>query len=236
MTMALLGHTARIIISVTSMSASVAAWQAAGFSIESEIDGFTRLTDGQVLVTLMSQEFDSPALAYFHVDVAQLMQTIVGKGLATREESATGFVMEGPGGVDIHVHQRSADKAVQPTGEQNPLLGYFDALVIGVDEPLRARTAAEELGFFVQEEFFGDFLQSDVTDGVLNLSFRQQKGKPFLVYVSDLDDEHLNELKESFGDNISIRLDENGEPFLVALTMPEGTKIMITTEDVGEEE
>jgi hypothetical protein len=233
---ALLGHTARIIISVTSMSESTAAWEAAGFEIESQKAGFTRLTDGQVLVSLIEQDFSSPALAYFHVDHVRLATELAGRGLTTREANETGFVVEGPGGVDIHIHQRPIDQKAEPTGEQNPLFGYFDALVTGAEDPFIERRKAEEMGFFVQEEFVGDFPQSDVTDGLVNLSIRTKVKTPFLVYRTDVTKELVMELQESFTERCRVTVNKDGTVAMVTLTMPEGTRIMITNDDAGDEE
>ena len=233
--MAVLGHTARIITSVTSMAASTAAWQAIGFNVESSEAGVTRLTDGQVLITLMDQEFNGPALAYFHVDPVRLLNNVQGKGLSTREVNEHGFILEGLGGIDVHVHQRSEDKAAIPNGDQNPLLGYFDALVVGVDEPFASRAVAEEVGFFVQEEWTGDYPQSDITDGLLNLSLRKVNASPFLTYKTDLNSGVLDDLTEAFGESLKVNKDNNGNPTLAVVTMPEGTRVMIAQDEENDE-
>ena len=233
--MAVLGHTGRIIISVTSMAASSSAWQQLGFDVESTEAGFTRLTDGQILLTLMDSEFASPSLAYFHVDPVRLLNDVQGKGLSTREVNEHGFVLTGLGGIDVHIHQRSADNQVMPEGDQNPLLGYFDALVVGVEDPFAARTIAEEVGYFVQEEWTGDHPQSDITDGLVNLSLRKIKARPFLTYKTHLGSGVLEDLREAFQDTLKIHTDSNDKPTLAVITMPEGTRVMIAQDEENEE-
>ena len=144
--MAFLGHTARVIISTATIVASTEMWTTLGFTVQESEPGFTRLTDGQVLVTLIEDAFPSPALAYFHPDPVPLSRELQGMGLILREESESGFAVTPINGLDVYVHRRSQDKAERHSGAANPLLGYLDAFSLGVEDAAASRRRAEANG------------------------------------------------------------------------------------------
>lgn len=219
--MSVLGHTARLLISTADLRASALAWEAVGFQVQSNSETSIQLTDGQLLLTLREQEFFSPALAYGTSDIA----------------AASTATIPGPDGKTLmYLHALPVTMAQVASGEQNRFLGYFDALVVQVGDVLNARRWAEELGFFVLEEFGGMYPQSDVTDGLSTLSFRKNEmvGRS-LVYVTDIDedlaDDITTSLQEKLGDevadSVAVFRDANNNVAMIRLLLPEGTRITI---------
>lgn len=203
-------HSSRIVISTTSLEGSLQAWNALGFEEQDRTDIAIRLTDGQLLVTLMLDSFKSPALAYFSAD---------------RDAAATKVL---PGDLSLFVHHRPVDQEEHPTGEQNPMLGYYDALVIGVNDPIVDRTEYERHGFFVQEEWGGQYPQSDVTDGLNVISLQKIGARRYLAYHAD----DLSNLLESIDPDVGIRVSahtsEDNDIQGIFLTTPEGTTFHIS--------
>ncbi len=228
--MAFLGHTARVIVSTATLMASVEAWQLVGFTVQDQSEGFARLTDGQILLTLIDDTFPSPALAYFHADPEQLAADLTDRGCEQRDVTAKGLTITPFDGVDVYVHQRASDKAERHSGERNALLGYLDAFSVGVADVSAARRTAEDLGFFVQEEWGAPQPRSDVTDGLITIAFQQRNVAPYLAYAVEVSDTLLEVLNEC--DGITVDVTEiGGEVSYVRLTMPEGTKIVLLHDD-----
>ena len=224
--MALLGHTARVIVSTTALVASADAWQRVGFAVHDQSEGFARLTDGQVLLTLIEDVFPSPALAYFHADPEQLARDLQDRGIEQRDVSAKGLTITPFLGVDVYVHQRSSDKAERHTGERNNVLGYLDAFSVGLPDVSAARRTAEDLGYFVQEEWGMPAPRSDVTDGLITIAFQQRTASPYLAYAVEITDELIEHLQELEGVTVQVR-EINGDISYIRLTMPEGTQIVL---------
>ena len=169
----------------------------------------------------MTDEFASPALVYFTDK----------DGTEATEPDA---VATGPGGLQIFSHRRSAMEAEMATREQSPLLGYFDALVVGVESVEAAKAWSETSGFFVQDEWGAPYKQVDVTDGLSVLSFRELPSRPFLAYSADFDRELVRLLTEAAPDRIRL-FENNGKVDRARITMPEGTVIMVYDDSIGEE-
>ena len=224
--MAFLGHTARVIISTATIVASTEMWTALGFTVQESEPGFARLTDGQVLVTLIEDAFPSPALAYFHPDPVSLSRELQGMGLTLREESESGFAVTPVDGLDVYIHRRSQDNAERHSGAVNPLLGYLDAFSLGVEDAAAARRRAEELGFFVQEEWGMPQPRSDVTDGLITIAFHQRTAAPYLAYNVEITPDLVDELTAIDGLTVDVT-EIAGEIAYVRLTTTEGTKIVL---------
>lgn len=203
-------HSSRIIISTSSLEDSLRAWTAIGFEEQDRTDSAVRLTDGQILVTLMTENFVGPALAYFSAD---------------RDVTGTKTL---PGDLTFFVHHRSVDQEEHPTGEQNPMLGYYDALVIGIADPVHARTEYERHGFFVQEEWGGQFPQSDVTDGLNVISLQPIGSKRYLAYHADDLEDLLTALDPDAGVTTVVNRDANGNITGLILSTTDNTHFFIS--------
>jgi hypothetical protein len=191
---------------------------AMGFTLENHEEGIARLTDGQLLLTLIEQEFPSPGIAYFHTPALEDQETVI----------------TGPGNLTMFRHPSPLTSAQQPTREQNPLLGFFDGLVVGVDDVKGARQWAEEYGYFVLEEFGEPQPQSDVTDGLMTISFRKGYQTKQLCYTTDIDQVLADDISagmiEALGkesDAVLVRHDDHGNVELIRVAMPEGTLVTI---------
>lgn len=236
--MALLGYSARIIVSSENISQSLQSWTGLGFEVQGESAGRVRLTDGQVLLTLMSDNCSSPSLAYSHTDVASLMKDLSDAGIDASDCSPTSggtmstVCIAAPECGIIYVHEESNPTIALASKEQSPMLGYFDALVIGVSDVNNVKNWAERAGYFLQEERRVPFPQADVTDGLVTLSFREMTPRRFLSYCTDIDRAYLDEIdrvcREAAIQCNIINTD------IIKLTMPEGTVIMISNDLISE--
>ena len=230
--MAHLGHTSRIAISCRNIEESANAWQAIGFTVESIFQGIVRLTDGQVLVTLLAEEFKSPALAYFNEAPDILYRSCLDSGLAVEQMKDGAFKLPDLLGVDVFVHPREIEEQELPLGEQSPLFGYYDGLAVEVKSVSDTRLLAEDLGFFVQEEWAGPPEQSDVTDGLSLLSLRSKVASTMLTYSAPIDADLIQTVTKTFGSSAVVTTNDDGDPWFVKITMPEGTIISIAHEDL----
>lgn len=219
--MAHLGHTARLIVSTSNMATSVAAWSVIGFTVTSVDERITRMTDGQLLLSLVEQEFPSPGISYDNAG----------------EQTESTPELIGPDNKTLFFSTyRPLQDSERPSKEQNPALGYIDALVVGVADVPEARQWAEAHGFFVLEEFGDPQPQSDVTDGLATLSFRHGYTGRFLSYTTDIDrdlaDDLIASLAEAVGNDVADSTTTlrgvDGRVDTIRLVMPEGTVIMIS--------
>lgn len=236
--MAFLGYSVRIIVSSDNIDRSVNSWSGLGFEVQGESAGRVRLSDGQVLLTLMADHCSSPTLAYFHTDVSALMKECSKAGLDVADCSDTSgspistVRIAVPDCGEIYVHEHSELAITSVSKEQSPLLGYFDALVLGVPKIESVKNWAEHAGFFIQEEWPEPFPQVDMTDGLAALSFRKMHTQKFLSYCADIDRHFMEEIGnvcEEFAVECAI---VNAD--LIRLTMPEGTVIMISNDMISE--
>lgn len=204
------GHSSRIVISTSDMTSSVSAWTALGFEVESQEGAVTRLTDGQILLSLINEPFASPALAYFNSDTDKVGTVAL------------------PGDLTVFIHHRPMEEEERPTHEQNPMIGFFDALAVGVPDPAIARTVYEQHGFFVQEEWGGEYPQSDVTDGLNVISLHGIGSKRFLAYSADDLEDLVDAIDLESGVDVAVNRTDDGIPQSVILTTPEGTTILVS--------
>jgi hypothetical protein len=236
--MAFLGYSVRIVASSDNIDRSVHSWSGLGFEVQGESAGRVRLSDGQILLTLIPDHCSSPTLAYFHHDVRALMKECSEAGLdvadcsGTSDGTISSLRIDVPECGEFYVHEHNALTITSASREQSPLLGYFDALVLGVSNTESVKIWAEHAGFFIQEEWREPFPQVDVTDGLAALSFRKMHPQKFLSYSADLDRNYLEEIGsvcEDLAVNCAIINSD-----LIKLTMPEGTVIMISNDMISE--
>lgn len=212
--MALLGHTAIIRVPCRDIQQSAQAWEAVGFEGVAAGEGITRLSDGQLLLDLVKQEFPFITICYCNA------------GTDHR-------VVNGPDDKELLSLQHVPRAQLQaPTKEQNGVLGYFESLAIGVPSARTARNWAEQHGYFVLEEFSGQHPQSDVTDGLLTLSFRENLSGRWLNYCTELDEDLYNDLTDATADhgNVDVKAyrNSNDNIDMIRIDMADGVRIVVT--------
>jgi len=234
--MALLGHSVRLRITTTDVDASVQAWLDAGFqplgSQAATVD--TRelwLTDGQIVVELVHGEHGVPTIVYGNTAPTRTAQQCKDRG-APGIVSADALLLQGLGRLPIAVESMPMDAGVHADGDQNPVLGYFDHLVVHVADLDAAKRWSESVGLLVLDQYDGEHPTINVTDGATTISLRTLPiaGIP-LEYSADLDHEVVEYLRETFGTSCHVVDDADGNPMVVRLVMPEGTMIMIGRDD-----
>lgn len=231
-----LGHSARILVATQDVATSLAAWLAIGFTLlaadESLPPTFARLTDGQVIVTLMQTTVSSPTLAYFNSDPELLHKELQAGNLGSMPVSPSELKVTGPGGMEMFVHRQPETKALRPTREGNPVLGYFDGMIVPVKDVAQEKTMAEMMGFIVTEEHAQPFPRVDMTDGHMSISLQQTAvaGRP-LVYDGDLDDDTIADLQERCGDRCEVFRSPEGQPLFIRIVMPEGTTVLVMSNE-----
>lgn len=234
--MGIFGHSSRLALATSDVIASVSAWSILGFTVlatDSDTDPtFARLTDGQIIVTFMRDSFPSPMLAYFSAAVARVAQRAHDKGVLVTRVSDTELRAVGPGGLPIVVHYADSATAIRPTREQNPVIGYHNALVVGVDDVEEARIWAERAGFLVEVQTGGSIPQIDMTDGISKVAFlgAPQAGIA-LSYSTDIDEELVQDITAEPGIRVTVSRDSAGQATLIHCVMPEGTRITIAHDD-----
>lgn len=234
--MGIFGHSSRLALASSDVAASVSAWVVLGFTVlatDSETDPtFARLTDGQIIVTLMRDSFPSPMVAYFSAAVARVAQRAHDKGIVVTRISDTELQATGPGGLPIVVHYADSATAVRPTREQNPVIGYHNALVVGVDDVDAARIWAERAGFLVEVQTGGPIPQIDMTDGISKLAFLgAPKAGIVLSYSTDIDEDLIQDITSEPTISVTIARDSAGQASIIHCVMPEGTRITIAHDD-----
>ncbi len=228
--MAFLGHTARVVVGSTDLKASASAWEAVGFDVQDGSEHAVRLTDGQILLTILQEAVGTPALAYFHADPARLQQQLQAAGSPPVQTRADGFDLSLVDVPVIHVHARPADQADEATGGRNPVLGFLDALCVPAENARSTRRNLEQMGFFVQQEWDGPPKRSDVTDGLITLSFQEARIRPHLAYATEITADVLEQLT-SIPNVTAEPVSLNDELAFVRLIMPERTRIVIAHDD-----
>jgi len=230
--MALLGHASRFILSSLDPQTSRVSWEALGFVDKGSDDSVVRLTDGQILISILPQDPAPLAVAYF----APSLQSVGDKLLASQFEMSgsnmTGWHVVGPGMMEWWIHPATPATIEQRSGEGSPILGYFDAVVIPVSDAKDAAEWAQLCGYFIADQWESPMPQVDLTDGLVNISFRQQqKSAPFLHYTADLDEGWIEEATEALGDRLTLHHDDNGRASLAIFAMPDGCTIMVTPDE-----
>ncbi|MCX6140228.1 MAG: hypothetical protein NTX15_05275 [Candidatus Kapabacteria bacterium] len=230
--MALLGHASRIIVASAQPEASRGVWEAIGFVDNGSSDSVVRLTDGQILISLLPQEASPLALAYFAPSLQSVGDKLLASGFEISGSNATGWHVPGPGMMEWWIHPATPSTLAQRSGESSPILGYFDAIVIPVSDVHDAAAWAQLCGYFIADQWENPLPQVDLTDGIVNISFRKQDaGVPFLHFTADLDDEWLAEATEAVGERLTVHRDGNGNTSLAIFSMPDACTIMVTPDE-----
>ncbi len=227
--MAFLGHAARILIPSSDPASARSAWEDLGFEDAGSDGDVVRLTDGQILCTLMPGDAGPLAAVYFAASLQSVGDKLTSAGITAHGSALTHWQVPGPGSMSWWIHPATAANVIHRSGEGSPLLGYVDAIVVPVDDVQAAATFAQKVGYVIADAWETPQPQVDCTDGLLTLSFREQgAGIPFLHYEADLDDEWVTQATEAVGDRLTVRRDADGSILLATIAMPDDVLIMVT--------
>jgi hypothetical protein len=230
--MAFLGHSARLLITCTEPNLAIEQWEGMGFEVEFASEQEVRLTDGQIFVTLRSDQHEEMALEYAAASIQSVKDKILAGGNALEVMTPTELRFTGPGQLRYVVTPATPENIVHRTGDSNPVLGYLDALVVPVTDAHLSAVWAQSCGYFIAEASGDDISCVDVTDGIWMLSFREQALRaPFLAYTADIDDQWVEDLLSSCP-SAQIRKDGNGSVILVVCQLPGNVSVMITPDDI----
>ncbi len=218
--MASLGHTARVVLASRDRATAVAAWQALGFETTSEHQGITFLTDGQLLLGIAGQEFPFCSLLY----------------LAAGVDPSTPKRVQSDFPLPIFQLGTPVDDAERVTKEQNPLLGYADAITIGVKDVNGAKAIAENCGFFVLEEYGQPYPQCDLTDGLITIALQEGFVGTYLTYITDIDGDLASDitasLSDALGDAPGFRVESieqaGSHTSMIRISMPDGMVVLVS--------
>jgi len=230
--MALLGHASRIVIASQDPSSSRGAWEQLGFEDAGSTQEISRLTDGQILLSLIQHEDPSPGLAYFAPSLQSVADRILAAGLPYEGTQSTSLCLTGPGDLTIWIHPATTENVVHRTGEGSPFLGYYDALVVPVEDVDAAAVWAQKCGYFIADQWDDPNPQVDVTDGLNVISFRKQAVRsPILHYTADMDNDWVESITEACGEMLKVHRGESGNVTMAVIGMPDACMIFITPDE-----
>lgn len=230
--MALLGHSARLLLHHEAPLQASENWELVGFEQEYASEEEVQLSDGQIFVTIRRGDVQVPKLAYVAASLQSVKDKILASGNTLDAISQQELNFRGPGMLEYTVTPATAENVVHRTGDSNPVLGYLDALVVPVDDADESAVWAQKCGYFIAEATGRAIPCVDVTDGIWMLSFREQTVRaPFLHYTADMDAEWVAELQETFP-SADLKLGPDGEAIVVVCSMPGGVPIMITNDEI----
>lgn len=222
----------RLRIPTTDIDASTSAWLDAGFRYAGESGNVPHvagvvLTDGQIVVELVDGPPGMPTLVYGNASPARTAQQCKDRG-APGTSTAEGVLLQGLGSLSIVLQAMPTDAGLHPDGDQNPVLGFYDHMVVHVADLDAAKRWSEAAGLLVLDQHGGEHPSIEVTDGAATISLRTlpMQGIP-LEYSADIDDEVVLYLQDTFGEACHVVRDHNDQPLIVRLLMPEGTMLMV---------
>ena len=230
--MALLGHSARLLLHHEAPLQASESWELIGFEQEHASEDEVQLSDGQIFVTICRGEQHVPKLAYVAASLQSVKDKILASGNTLDIISQQELSFRGPGMLEYTVVPATADNIVHRTGDSNPVLGYLDALVVPVEDADASAVWAQKCGYFIAEATGRAIPCVDVTDGIWMLSFREQALRaPFLHYTADMDAEWVAELQEALP-TADVKLGPDGHAIVVVCSMPGGIPVMITSDEI----
>ena len=229
--MALLGHSAWLCLSCPDVQASCEAWHGIGFTVVDELPSGVRMTDGQITIELVQAAAQQLTLVYGNAAPARTAQQCKDRGAPSTIADGT-VTFDRIGEMTIRAVPMPMGSIEHPDGDQNPVLGFFDNLIVHVDDLDAMRRRCEAMGLLVLDQTHGEHPGINVTDGLITLSLRTMPvaGLP-IEYSADIDHDVVEDLRSVPGVHCHAIDDADGEPMLIRLTMPEGTVILVGRDD-----
>ena len=229
--MALLGHSAWLRISCADMDASCRAWHGIGFMVVDDASPSIRMTDGQIAIELIPGAPQHPTLIYGNAATARTAQQCKDRGAPSTVVDGV-VTFERIGELSVLAVPLPVGSVEHPDGDQNPVLGFVDNLIVQVDDLDAARRRCEAMGLLVLDQTHGAYPSINVTDAMMTISLRTMNvaGLP-IEYSADIDHDVVDDLRSIPGVHCHAIDDADGEPMLIRLTMPEGTVILVGRDD-----
>lgn len=229
--MALLGHSAWLRISCSDMATSCLAWQGIGFSVVDDASPSIRMTDGQIAVELVQGSPQQPTLIYGNAATTRTAQQCKDRGAPSTVVDGV-VTFDRIGELTVQAVPMPVGSVERPDGDQNPVLGFVDDIIVHVDDLDAARRRCEAMGLLVLDQTLGEYPAINVTDGMMTVSLRTMPvaGLP-IEYSADIDREVVDDLRLIPAVHCHAIDDADGEPMLIRLTMPEGTVILVGRDD-----
>lgn len=192
-----LGSSARIAISSSDIPTSYEFYKLFGFrpieGSETEISSstsFLRLTDGQIILTLLKETFKSPLLAYFSEDLTNIAthvkKHVPDAQVSSDEKGVNEIIFKAPGGLTIDIHRDGKNHSLKPSGSENPFCGTFGELTIGVPNRDSALTFFKNFGFEPTGTYNIPYAWAIAKDGNIVLGIHQnpELTGAFITYFS----------------------------------------------------
>jgi hypothetical protein len=231
--MALLGHAATYIVSSPNPHASAEAWGLLGFDDAGSDASIIRMTDGQIFISIIPREGSGLSLAYFAPSLQSVRDKLVAANVELTGTPTTDLCVHGCS-TTWWIHTATPERMQQRTGEGSPLLGYFDALVLPVNEVAAASEWIQRLGYILIDIGGDVSSRIDCTDGLVTLSLRETDGgSTFLHYTADLDAEWAEAAESSLGSQLTVYRDADGMPYMARIVMPDDVVIIITSDELS---
>lgn len=222
-----LGSSARIAISSNDIPTSYEFYMKFGFSPfdssapEPNSDSkIFRMTDGQIILTLLKETFKSPIIAYFAEDLTGIenlvKKNVIDAEIKRDDKGISEIMFKSPGGVTVDIHRSAA--TMKPSGAENPKCGTFGELTIGVPSRDSAVAFWKQLGFDVFGIYNVPYSWANVKDGniVLGLHQSDEVNGALLTYYSANADAQIQSFVKA------------GIPIIHELSDPSGKKLKAT--------
>lgn len=190
-----LGSSARIAISCSDIRSSLSFYTTLGFRVVAIDSGaspsFARLSDGAIVVTLLSEHFKTPALAYFTANLQQTYDALQHQNVEVQvKQNEKGEITEAHitslEGISIWLHRQLNTATPLPTGNRNTVCGTFGEFAIGVADLEASIAYWEHLGFRVVHQSDILYPFAIMSDGLINIGLHnnQEIKAPALTYFA----------------------------------------------------
>jgi len=199
-----LGSSARIAISSSDIPTSYEFYKKFGFTpvgdATEDVTSDTkllRLTDGQIIMTLLKETFKSPIIAYFADDLTGIeklvKKTVPDAEVKHDDKGISEIIFKSPGGVTVDIHRSATNTSLKPSGSENQKCGAFSELTIGVPSRDSAVTFWKQLGFDASGVYNAPYPWATVKDGniVLGLYQSEDMKGTMLTYYSSKAEEQI---------------------------------------------
>ncbi len=230
-----LGSSARIAISSSDIPTSYEFYKEFGFAplgdASEDITSDTkllRLTDGQIILTLLRETFKSPIIAYFADDLTMIeklvKKTVTDAEVKRDDKGISEIIFKSPGGVTIDIHRSEANTSLKPSGAENPKCGTFSELSIGVPNRDSAVTFWKQLGFDASGVYNVPYPWGIVKDGniVLGLYQSEDVKGAMLTYYSSKAEAQIQALVKAGIPIIHETPDPSGKKLNASFRSPDG--------------
>jgi hypothetical protein len=204
-----------------------------GFDDAGSDESIIRMTDGQIFISIIPREGSGLSLAYFAPSLQSVRDKLVAANVELTGTPTTDLCVHGCS-TTWWIHTATPERMQQRTGEGSPLLGYFDALVLPVNEVATASEWIQRLGYILIDIGGDVSSRIDCTDGLVTLSLRKTDGgSTFLHYPADLDAEWAEAAESSLGSQLTVYRDADGMPYMARIVMPDDVVIIITSDELS---